>query len=171
MDVVSADEPFLVLNSCGDNRMEGFQGVHRQVWSWNRWQTVVPLPPEMHSLCGFVSHVCLLQITDVMDTGQWCWSLSYPTAPLHDPLQYYRSNRSIYDAVNLALHFTLQHLNSPGTYARFLFVDFSSVFNTILPHLLQDKLHQLNHSLWWSTDFLMEWRLTISTLAEFMYLL
>ncbi|KAK3548127.1 hypothetical protein QTP70_004864 [Hemibagrus guttatus] len=53
------------------------------------------------------------------------------TDPLPDPLQFtYRANRSVDDAVNMALHFILQHLDSPGSYARILFVDFSSAFNT-----------------------------------------
>ncbi|XP_061923921.1 chloride channel protein 2b isoform X2 [Entelurus aequoreus] len=80
------------------------------------------------------------------------------TAPLPDPLQFaYRANRSVDDAVNLALHFILKHLDSPGTYARILFVDFSSAFNTILPGLLRDKLYQLSvlDSLCsWINDFL-----------------
>ncbi|XP_037390648.1 adenosine receptor A1-like [Pygocentrus nattereri] len=59
---------------------------------------------------------------------------------LLDPPQFvYRANRSV-DVVNMALHFMLQHLNSPGTYIRVLFVDFSSVFNTTAPELLQIKL-------------------------------
>ncbi|KAL6120139.1 uncharacterized protein ACO6RY_04556 [Pungitius sinensis] len=68
----------------------------------------------------------------------------------------YRANRSVDDAVNMALHFILQHLDSPGTYPRILFVDFSSAFNTIIPSLLQDKLSQLHvpNSTWrWITDF------------------
>uniref|UniRef100_A0A8C5N999 Reverse transcriptase domain-containing protein n=1 Tax=Gouania willdenowi TaxID=441366 RepID=A0A8C5N999_GOUWI len=80
------------------------------------------------------------------------------TDPHLDPLQFaYRSNRSVDDAVNLALHFILQHLDSPGSYARILFVDFSSAFNTIIPALLQDKLSQLNvpdSTCRWITDFL-----------------
>ena len=80
------------------------------------------------------------------------------TDPLLDPLQFaYRANRSVDDAVNMALHYTLQHLDSPGTYARILFVDFSSAFNTILPALLQDKLSQLHvpdSTCKWITDFL-----------------
>ncbi len=80
------------------------------------------------------------------------------TSSLLDPLQFaYRANRSVDDAINLALHFILQHLDSPGTYARILFVDFSSAFNTILPALLQDKLSQLNvpdSTCRWITDFL-----------------
>ncbi|TWW74192.1 hypothetical protein D4764_14G0001930 [Takifugu flavidus] len=67
------------------------------------------------------------------------------TTPLLDPLQIaYRANRSVDDAVNLALHSILQHLDSPGTYARILLVDFSSAFNTIRPALLQDELSQLS---------------------------
>ncbi|KAF7653890.1 hypothetical protein LDENG_00077400 [Lucifuga dentata] len=80
------------------------------------------------------------------------------TDTLLDPLQFaYRANRSVDDAVNMALHFILQHLDSPGTYARILFVDFSSAFNTIIPALLQDKLSQLNvpdSTCRWITDFL-----------------
>ncbi|KAK3528818.1 hypothetical protein QTP70_011597 [Hemibagrus guttatus] len=43
------------------------------------------------------------------------------TDPLLDPLQFaYRTNRSVDDAVNMALHVILQHLDSPGSYARIL---------------------------------------------------
>ena len=40
----------------------------------------------------------------------------------------------------LALHRILQHLETSGTYARVLFVDFSSAFNTIIPRKMFDKL-------------------------------
>ncbi|KAL0162157.1 hypothetical protein M9458_041553 [Cirrhinus mrigala] len=67
------------------------------------------------------------------------------TGPLLDPLQFaYRANRSVDDAVNMGLHFILQHLDRPGTYVRILFVDFSLAFNTIIPTLLQTKLNQLS---------------------------
>ncbi|KAM8848941.1 uncharacterized protein ACB058_012437 isoform 1-T1 [Synchiropus picturatus] len=67
------------------------------------------------------------------------------TASHLDSLQFaYRANRSVDDAVNQALHFVLEHLDCPGTYARILFVDFSSAFNTILPALLEDRLRQLD---------------------------
>ena len=39
-------------------------------------------------------------------------------------------NRSTEDAVSLALHTALTHLQHPNTYVRILFVDFSSAFNT-----------------------------------------
>ncbi|KAL0195166.1 hypothetical protein M9458_008738, partial [Cirrhinus mrigala] len=67
------------------------------------------------------------------------------TGPLLDPLQFaYRANRSVDDAVNMGLHYILQHLDKPGTYARILFVDFSSAFNTIILDILQIKLSQLS---------------------------
>ncbi|XP_070398540.1 uncharacterized protein [Nothobranchius furzeri] len=47
------------------------------------------------------------------------------------PLQF--ANRSVEDAVNMALHFILQHLDSLGTYARILVKDFSSALRSIPP--------------------------------------
>ncbi len=59
------------------------------------------------------------------------------TGPLLDPLQFsYRAKRSVDDAVNMGLHYGLQHLDRTGAYARILFVDFSSTFNTIIPNKL-----------------------------------
>lgn len=47
------------------------------------------------------------------------------TGPLHDKLQFtYQANRSVDDVVNIGLYYT------PVTYARIMFVDFSSAFNT-----------------------------------------
>ncbi len=66
-----------------------------------------------------------------------------------------RANRSVDDAVNIALHVILQHLDSSRTYARILFVDLSSAFNTII--LLQDKRSQLyvpDFTCRWITDSL-----------------
>ncbi|KAK3522494.1 hypothetical protein QTP86_016002, partial [Hemibagrus guttatus] len=80
------------------------------------------------------------------------------TGLLLDPLQFaYRANRSVDDAVNMGLHYILQHLDKPGTYARILFVDFSSAFNTIIPGTLLNKLTQLSvptSICQWITSFL-----------------
>ncbi len=46
---------------------------------------------------------------------------------------------SIWDCIT-----SCKHLDKPGNYARILFVDFSSAFNTIMPDLLSDKLTQLS---------------------------
>ncbi len=78
------------------------------------------------------------------------------TKPLLDTLQFaYRANRSMDDAVNMGLHYILQHLDKLGNFARILFVYFSSAFNTIMPILLSDKLTALcAHLPQWITSFL-----------------
>ncbi len=87
--------------------------------------------------------------------------LAYPkdiTRPLLDPLQFaYKANKYVDDAVNIGLHYILQHLDKPGIYARILFVDSSSAFNTIMPDLLSNKLTLLsvpNSICQWITSFL-----------------
>ncbi len=93
------------------------------------------------------------------------------TGPLLDPLQFaYRANGSVDDAVNMGLHYILQHLDKSGTYVRILFVDFSSAFNTIIPTLLQTKLTQLSvpsSICQWITSFLTD-RQQLVRLGKFM---
>ncbi|KAI4902278.1 hypothetical protein NFI96_010460 [Prochilodus magdalenae] len=61
-----------------------------------------------------------------------------------DPLQYaYRSNRSTSDAIAAALHVSLSHLENKDSYVRILFIDYSSAFNTVIPHRLTYKLSSL----------------------------
>ncbi len=65
--------------------------------------------------------------------------------PLLDPHQFaYRASRGTEDAVTCLLHPLLQHLESPGTFASILFIDFSSAFNTIQRHRMIKKLRHLN---------------------------
>ncbi|KAK3570559.1 hypothetical protein QTP86_022509 [Hemibagrus guttatus] len=107
----------------------------------NDYRLVAMTPVVMKSF----EHLVLSYLKDITD-------------PLLDPLQFaYRANRSVDDAANMALHFILQHLDSPGSYARVLFVDFSSAFNMIISALLRDKLSQLNvpdSMCSWIMDFL-----------------
>ncbi|TWW76323.1 putative RNA-directed DNA polymerase from transposon BS [Takifugu flavidus] len=78
--------------------------------------------------------------------------------PTLDPHQYaYRKNRSTEDAVSTALHSVLSHLDNKDTYARMLFIDFSSAFNTVIPSKLITKLRDLGTSTSicnWLLDFL-----------------
>ena len=58
-----------------------------------------------------------------------------------DPLQFaYARNRSTEDAILTLVHNVSDHLEKPSSYARILFIDFSSAFNTIQPHLMMRKL-------------------------------
>jgi hypothetical protein len=60
--------------------------------------------------------------------------------------------------ISITRHTALSHLDKRNTYARILFIDYSSVFNTIVPTKLIIKLRNLglNTSLCkWILDFLM----------------
>ena len=58
----------------------------------------------------------------------------YVVPNISDPYQFaYRENRSVDDAVCLALNSVYKHLDKRNTYARMLFIVYSSAFNTIIP--------------------------------------
>ena len=64
-----------------------------------------------------------------------------------DKLQFsYQKNRSVEDATLTLTNLIYEHLEKPNTYARTLFIDFSSAFNTIKPHILIEKLLELGAS-------------------------
>ncbi len=122
--------------------------------------TIIPVPKKKTRITGLNDYRPVALTSVVMKSFERLVlsHLKSITDPLLDPLQFaYRANRSVDDAVNIALHFILQHLDCSGTYVRILFVDFSSAFNTIIPALLQDKLSQLNvpdSTCRWIIDFL-----------------
>ena len=72
----------------------------------------------------------------------------------------YRPKRSIDDAISINTHEILNHLENKNTYARVLFIDYSSAFNTIIPCKLYSKLvNDLKFPLFlcnWLLNFLLE---------------
>jgi hypothetical protein len=53
-----------------------------------------------------------------------------------DPLQFaYHPNRSTDDAISIALHTALSHLDKKNTYMRMLFIDYSSAFTKLITKL------------------------------------
>jgi hypothetical protein len=57
-----------------------------------------------------------------------------------DPFQFaYHPNRSTDDAIAIALHTALSHLDKRNTYVIILFIDYSSAFNPIVPSKLLIK--------------------------------
>ena len=69
------------------------------------------------------------------------WKILDKVQHLLDPLQFaYRAGRGVEDATLTLLNLVYKHLEGNKTHARILFVDFSSAFNTIQPHLLAEKL-------------------------------
>ncbi len=123
--------------------------------------TIVPVPkkPSIASLNDY-RPVALTSVVMKVFERLVLRSLKAATDHQLDPHQFaYRANRSVDDAVALALHHILQHLESSGTYARVLFVDFSSAFNTIIPRKLFNKLIHMGveRSLCvWILDFLQD---------------
>ena len=59
----------------------------------------------------------------------------------------YRKDRSIEDATLCYVDCISKHLENRNSYARSLFIDFSSAFNTIIPHILVQKLLHLGVSI------------------------
>lgn len=61
-----------------------------------------------------------------------------------DLLQFaYLPNRSTEDAISTTLHSVITHLDHKDTYARILYIDFNSAFNTIIPLKLMEKLLEI----------------------------
>jgi gmma-aminobutyric acid receptor subunit gamma/cGMP-dependent protein kinase 2 len=77
---------------------------------------------------------------------------------LCDKLQFaYQQNRSVDDAVVTLVNSICCHLEKLKSYSRVLFVDFSSAFNTIKPHIMLRKLQDMNvngYLIKWVTNYL-----------------
>lgn len=75
-----------------------------------------------------------------------------------DPQQFaYQPHRGVDDAVHTLLHGAIAHLEKPKSHVSLVFVDFSSAFNTVLPHLMGCKLLQMDanlHLILWVLSFL-----------------
>ena len=80
-----------------------------------------------------------------------------------DQLQFaYQKNKSTADAILILLHSVLSHLDkSSRNYARILFLDFASAFNTMVPDVLINKMLSLNIPTYlclWTLNFLLDRR-------------
>lgn len=81
--------------------------------------------------------------------------------PAIDKLQFaFQENKSTSDAVLILLHLVLRHLdNNSRNYARVLFLDFASAFNTMVPDVLINKMLSLNipkYLCLWTLNFLLD---------------
>ena len=71
--------------------------------------------------------------------------ISACTSPFMDNLQFaYLPHRSTEDALITLLHELKQHLDRGSNFTRCLFIDYSSAFNTMQPHILIDRLAEYN---------------------------
>ncbi len=130
-----------------------------EVPSCFKCSTIIPVPKKSKITgLNFYRPVALTSVAMKSFERLVLAYLKASTGPLLGPMQFaYRANRSVNDAVNMGLLFTLQHLDRPETYVRILFVDFRSTFNTIILDTLQNKLTQLSvltSVCQWITSFL-----------------
>ncbi|CDQ67988.1 unnamed protein product [Oncorhynchus mykiss] len=105
--------------------------------------TIVPVPKEAKVTClNDYFPVALTSIT--MKCFERLAHINSILQDTLDPLQYaYRPNRSTDDAISIALHTALSHLDKRNTYVRILFINYTSAFNTIVPMKLITKLRTL----------------------------
>ena len=118
-------------------------GVIPRMW---KTSTVVPVPkkPNPKGLNDY-RPVALTSIPFKCLEKLVLRRLLQQTQSKQDPLQFaYSPNRSTEDAINTLLHSVCKHLEKPKSYARVLFLDFSSAFNTIQPHLMISKLMEIS---------------------------
>ena len=140
--------PPVVLKTCADQLAPVFSYVfnsslsQRKVPLCFKMSTIVPVPkkPAITKLNDY-RPVALTSVIMKVFERLVLKFLRLETSGILDPHQFaYRENRSVEDAVALGLHYILKHLDAPRTYARVLFIDYSSAFNTIIPIKLHDKL-------------------------------
>ena len=140
--------PGIVLKECGEQLCDVFQKIFQ--WSVNSaciptlWKTsnIIPVPKKNNPVVNndyrpvaltSIAMKCLERIIKKL--------LLDNVSHLLDPLQFaYRPGRGTEDATLTLLQNIYSHLETCNNYVRILFVDFSSAFNTIQPHLLMRKL-------------------------------
>ncbi|XP_036072145.1 von Willebrand factor A domain-containing protein 5A [Oryzias melastigma] len=130
-----------------NNTRQGWQGI-QQITNYR------PRPASVDGDPSLVGELNLYFARFQPEVASHCLHLP-PTLDSHQFA--YRANRSTEDAITTTLLTALSHLEQSGSYARLLFVDLSSAFNTILPHRLVSKLETLglhDSICLWILDFL-----------------
>ena len=111
------------------------------------WKTSIVVPiPKMSSLSE-LKHFRPVALTSIVMKCFERLILSHILPHVQcqlDPYQFaYRSRRGTDDAIGCLLHKLFEHMETAGNYVRILFMDLSSAFNTILRHVMIDKLQKL----------------------------
>jgi hypothetical protein len=154
-----------VLRECADQLAPIFTGIFNQsllqcaVPRCFKTSTIIPVPKKAKvSQLNDYRPVALTSVAMKVFERIVLSRIKAVTDSKLDAHQFaYRANRSVDDAVALVVHNVLSHLDTQRTYARLLFVDFSSAFNTIVPEKLFQKLMVLGVDMplcHWILDFL-----------------
>ncbi|KAK3569479.1 hypothetical protein QTP86_031423 [Hemibagrus guttatus] len=137
--------PGRVLKDCADLLAEIFTKIFNQSLARSivppclKSSIIVPLPKKSHisSLSDYRPGALTPVVMKCFEklVRSHITSLLPPSLDSHQFA--YKGNRSTEDAVATALHAAFSHLEKQGSYVQMLFVDYSSAFNTILPHILE----------------------------------
>ncbi len=155
-----------VLRDCADQLADVFTDIFNQSLSQClipaclKSSTIIPLPKKTNASTPNDYRPVALTPIIMKCFEKLVWShITASLPPTFDPHQFtYRANRSTEDAIATALHTTLTHVEQKGSYARLLFVDFSSAFNTIMPSRLVTKLLDLGFSQHTSSWIITSWQ-------------
>ena len=111
------------------------------------WKTSIVVPVPKMSSPSELNHFRPVALTSIVMKCFERLILSHILPHVQsqlDPYQFaYRSRRGTGDAIACLLHKLFEHMETAGNYARILFIDFSSAFNTIQRHVMIDKLQKL----------------------------
>ena len=104
--------------------------------------TIIPIPKKASVSC--LNDYRPVALTSVIMKCMEKLVLNYINGKLSDDFDNYqfayKANRSVDDAISINIHKILEHLEECKAYARVLFIDYSSAFNTIVPGKLYNKL-------------------------------
>jgi len=130
------------------------------------WKTseIVPIPKRVPPACNNDFRPVALTAIMMKCFERIVKGLLYPQViQFTDPLQFaYTSSRCVEDASLSLIDFVLKHVDRANTitskyFCKILFIDFSSAFNTIQPHITMQKLINMNvhpSLILWINDFL-----------------
>lgn len=121
------------------------------------------MTPVVHAGHSSAAAVLLLFSTINFHFHLWMnglfYNLNIYIVHAQEPVQFaYRPHRGVEDATITLFNLIFKHLEGNGSHARLLFVDFSSSFNTIQPHILTggllEQFYFSNDVVSWILDFL-----------------
>lgn len=126
--------PGRVLRACADQLAGVFTNIFNASLSQSvvpisfKTSTIVPIPKTPTASCP--NDYRPIALTSVI---MKCFERVIKKH-ICDPLQFaYRAKRSTDDAIALAVHTSLSHLERGNSYVRMVFIDYSLAFNTIIP--------------------------------------
>ena len=135
-----------VLRECASQLARLFEFLYTK---W-KLSTVIPVPKKANGKeMNDFRPVALTSILSKCMERVVCNQLVASVADRMDPLQFsYKAKRGVEDACLVLLNTIgiVSHLDIAGSYVRVLFMDLSSAFNTIQPHLLLKRLLDLDTS-------------------------